>query len=186
MPPLHPAATTPAATYRDIEAAHHSAPDNFLLMLRFVALKFHIASTMGTLRRQRHGDGFIHSRGNPPAGVLPIGPARLAARAFGVVFGFAAGMWCGLALCGSQGYFQLLAQSLNFLLEPFNLQLLFFDLLLGAVQLSLRNKFDRIRLPSTPLLASRGFHPLYSSRNGGFCPAPVLQGPILLGSECGK
>ena len=72
--------------------------------------------------------------------MLPIGPARLAARAFGLVLGFATGMWCGLALSGPQGCFQLLAQSRNFLLQPFNLPPLSFDLSLGFFQLLLGNE----------------------------------------------
>ncbi len=60
MPSLYPTAAIAAATYRDIEAADHGAPHNFLLILRFVALQLDPASTVGTLRRQRHGNRFIH------------------------------------------------------------------------------------------------------------------------------
>ena len=137
MPPLHPAATTTAATYGDIEAAHHGASYDLLLILRFVALQLNPASAMGTPRRQRHANGFIHSRGNRTAGVLPIIPARLAARALGVVFGCTAGMWCGWTLSGPQGCFQLFAQPLVFLLEPFILSLVSFNLPLLSFDLSL-------------------------------------------------
>jgi hypothetical protein len=59
MPPLHPAATTPAATHRNIEAAHHRAPYNLFLILRFAALKLYATSAMRTLLRQRDTDRFI-------------------------------------------------------------------------------------------------------------------------------
>jgi hypothetical protein len=128
---------------------------------------------MGTLRRQRHADSFIDTRGNRAAGVLPIVPARLAAGALRVILGFAAGMRCRLALSGPLGCFQLLAQSLDFLVEPLNFPPLFFDLLLGSVQFLLGDELNWIRLPSLLPLACSESHPPYSSRNGGFCPAPV-------------
>ena len=87
MAPLHPASAIAAAAHRDIETAHHGAPHNLFLMLRFVALKLHAAATMGALRRQRHGDRFIHARRDGAAGLPPIAPARFAARAFGLAFG---------------------------------------------------------------------------------------------------
>ena len=59
MPPLHPAATTAAATHCNIETAHHGAPDNVFLILRFAALKLYPTSTMGALFRQRHTVLFI-------------------------------------------------------------------------------------------------------------------------------
>ena len=75
MPPLHPAATTPAATYRDIEAAHPSAPDNLLLMLRFVAVKLHNASHRpGPACGQGVRGGLWFCRGN----VVRLGALRLA------------------------------------------------------------------------------------------------------------
>jgi hypothetical protein len=51
MPPLHPPATIPAATHSNIEAAHHGAPDNVFLILRFAALKLYPTSTVRTLLR---------------------------------------------------------------------------------------------------------------------------------------
>jgi hypothetical protein len=68
-------------------------------------------------------------------------------------------MWCGLALSGSQGGFQLLAQALDFLLEPFDLPLLLFDLSLGLLQLLLGNERNRIRLISLLSRAACGSHP---------------------------
>jgi hypothetical protein len=182
MPPLYPVATITAATDRNMEAAHQGAPDNLPLILRFLALELDLASTMGTLRRQRHADGFIDPRGSRAAGVLPIIPARLAARPLRVILGLAAGMRCGLALPGPQGGFQFFAQPFVFLLEPFDLPALFFDLLFGLLQLllsllqlSLGNELNEIRPPSLFLLASRDSHPPHSSRNGGFCSAPLAR-----------
>ena len=80
-------------------------------------------------------------------------------------------MRCSLPLTRPQGRFQFLPKPVVFLLKPFYLKLLFFDLLLGPLQFRLGNKLNDIRLPSTLLLASGCFHPPYCSRNGELCPA---------------
>ena len=61
MPPLHPAATTTAAAHGNIEAAHHGAPNNLFLILRFAPLKLYATSAMRTLLRQRDTDLCINA-----------------------------------------------------------------------------------------------------------------------------
>ena len=183
MPPLDPAATTAAAAHGDVKAAHHGPPYNLFLILRFAALILDPVSAMGTLLRQLDADRFIDSRRRWAAGVLAVVLAWFAAGTLRVVLGFAPGMRCGLALAGPQGSFQLFAKPLVFLLEPFNLPLLSFDLLSGPVQLLGANKVNRIWLPSALPLVPRGSHPLYGNRGEGFLFSPICKGPILLGSN---
>ena len=49
MSTLHPPATLTAVAYSDVKTAHHRASDDLFLILRFVALQFDPAATVGAL-----------------------------------------------------------------------------------------------------------------------------------------
>jgi hypothetical protein len=95
-------------------------------------------------------------------------------------------MRCRLTVRGPQGCFPLFAEPLDFLLEPFNLPLLSFDLFLGPVQLLGGNEGNRIWLPSALPLVPTGSHPLYGHRSEGFCSAKSSAGPISTADQDGK
>jgi hypothetical protein len=84
------------------------------------------------------------------------------------------------------GCFQLLAQSLNFLLEPANLPPVFFDLVLGALPLLRGNELKWIRLPFVLLLVCSECHPPYGNPKRRILFIPTRNDLILFGFKRGN
>lgn len=136
MPSLHPAATHAAVTHSNIKTAHDGPPYDLFLILRFATVKPHAASAIGTVHPCVTEWGGMNAGRSPG---LAYGPA-----ASDGSWVLRAGMWCCLSLASSQRDVQFLTQVLDFLLQPLNLPLLLFDLLLRPVPLLLRDKLDRV------------------------------------------
>src|SRR5690349_13697934 len=161
MPALHLAAAPAAAAHGDIKAAHHGAPYDLFLILRFGVLCLYAASATRAARGQRNVERFIDARREGAAGSSTVGAAGFPAWGLGVQFQFPARMRCGLSLARPQRCFQFLAQALDLLLQALVLLLQPFDLPLGAVDFLSGSKLDGVRRLSILWLASACFPPPY-------------------------
>ena len=127
MAPLRPRPAALAMAHFNIEPAHNRLPHDVFLVLRRDPFHLHRAPAPAKPRQRRH-QHFIHSLRHGPEGGLPIVIASFAARQFGFRLRFPFGKGSGLTRDGATGFFQILLQPLDTLLEPFVLKARLFHL----------------------------------------------------------
>ena len=115
MMPLDAPLAIAAVAHRDIETAHHRAPDDLFLILCFAAFRFHLPAAMRAAFRHRNRNPFIYPRRDRAARLPAIAAPRFSAWPLGIGFAVASRMWRGLAPTGAQRGFQFPAQPLRLL-----------------------------------------------------------------------